>query len=450
MSTNTIFDLIEDEIPEGKEGYMEFAKRAPSPKNSSFLNDIANYGKTILKGSIEGLSRLGKGISPLQNYEGLTSEEELQQQSNALDELLPTDEGFAQSSIRRGLRQAPTMLAFPASTLSTLPRSIAAGFLGEGAQELGAPEWAQAAAELTAYLSPNITKKLIESGNNKEIIRKARDLGLSDEQITPLLQSDFKQKWLIKLAPKRGKTETILSNTKEGLGSSYQKIKESPLAKQNFSPELAEDTFKSIEKSLKEMPHTVREKITKDYSDLLNSPKNLESFINFWSDINYELGPKTKQLSLLKEPIRNLIQNVSPELAKDFETINTLYSKFYPIAQRLKPNLMSDIAGAVKAISLPASLIFGISTGYFPILFETLSYDALSRISREMLTNPRFQQIGNKMVSALKENKFGVVNKLTSLLRREVNKADPEIADQIENLSKEEIQELYEAMLQQK
>ena len=80
---------------------------------------------------------------------------------------------------------------------------------------LGAPELVQTAAELTAYIGPDVLKKLLSSGKHKEIIDAARTLGLTDEQITPVLQSETKLKWLSKLTPRRGSTQKALENTKD-------------------------------------------------------------------------------------------------------------------------------------------------------------------------------------------------------------------------------------------
>lgn len=154
----SIFDLIGEEPKEGQEGYFELAQNAPSPKDNSYFNTIKDYGKTILKGAVEGVSRFGTALGPLQPR--AVTEQQLEGQTEALDTALPTDEGFGQKAIRRGLKETPTAMAFPGSNVAQMgTRSILAGFAGEGAKELGAPEWAQAAAELTAFIGPDITKK---------------------------------------------------------------------------------------------------------------------------------------------------------------------------------------------------------------------------------------------------------------------------------------------------
>lgn len=436
---NTIFDLVESEIPEGKEGYFEIAKRAPEPKDSSFLDSIKDYAKTALKGTVEGVSRLGLLMGPLQT--GIPQEKQLEQQTEALDILLPTEDTFGQRALRRGLKQTPSVISFPGSIAQALPRSIASGFLGEGAKDFGAPEWAQTAAEMTAYIGPDITKKLLEKGKNSELIKAARELGISDEALTPLLQSNFRQKWLSKLTPRRGATEKSLSESKKELSRSYEKISKSELAKKNLSQESTEKIVENIDDKLFKMPSGVRDKIKKDYQDLLSKPMTGESLINFWTDINHAIGKDSKQLSLLKDPIRNALKEISPKMAKDFETVNALYSKYYPIASKLAPNLKTDIVSAASALGL----LGGVITGNYQLLAQFTTPYILGKLSQQMLINPRFQQLSRKIVSAINENKFTLAKKTSEMIAKEVKKLDPDTAKEIEKLSEEDFRELIKS-----
>jgi len=436
--TGTIFDMIDEPIGEGKEGYFDIASKAPQPKDDSFFGTIKEYGKSALKGTAEGLSKFGLMMGPLISEK--SPEKQLSEFSGQLNELLPTeDESYGQRAIRRGLKEAPTAMAFPGSPIATLPRALAAGFIGEGAKDLGAPEWAQTALELTAYLGPDITKKLLEKGSNAELIAEARKLALSDEQITPLIQSDFKQKWLSKITPRRGATQEALEKTKEGLQSAYGKIAEGETAKAALSTESGVKLIDSIEDLFEKMPSGVREKIKTDYKDLFKKDITGQSLINFWGDINHELGKHSKQLSLLKEPIKEALNEISPELAKNFETINKLYTKFYPIAKRLEPNLNTDIMSASKALG---SLI-GVLTGNYAVLEAAGIHFAGGQLAKELLINPRFQQIGNKMVEAIAENKYGMAKKLTDLLSHEFKKTSPELSNQLQNISEDELKDLF-------
>jgi hypothetical protein len=160
--------------------------------------------------------------------------------------------------------------------------------------------------------------------------------------------------------------------------------------------------------------------------------------MNFNKDINHVMSGNTKQLSLLKAPIKELIKSSSPEMAKDFETINNLFSKYHKISERLKPNLMSDLMGAGEALGIFTSL----ATGQYPVLY-TLAGDKVARkAAQQLLFNPRFQQIGLKTVDALNQNRVPMLKKLSDLMSHEIRKTSPELADKLDTLTKEDFEEL--------
>lgn len=405
------------------------------PETKKAERSLKSYGKTLLKGAVEGISSLGRMMGPLET--GQSTEEQLKAQSDVLNQLLPTEDTFEEKAVRRGLNIAPSAMAFPGGPVQAGVRSLLAGFTGEGAKELGAPEWAQSAAEITAFLGPDITKKLISSGNNKEIIESARKLGISDEAITPLIQSNFKKKWLAKLSPRRGRTKEALSKTKSELSEARQSLVNE--GENQLNSTSSQNLMIDIEDKLFEMPSGVREKISKDFKDLTSQPITDRSLMNFWADINHELGSKTRQLSLLKEPLKKALEEIDPVLAKNFETVNSLFSKYYDISAKLEPNLMTDIIGAGKALGI----LGGVITGYYPLILKFGGEHAAQSIAREMLINPRFQQISRKMINALNQNKFGVAKKLSNLFAYNLKEISPEISQQIEDITEEDLKKLF-------
>lgn len=431
------------------------AKQPSASKDVSSLGDAydlvkttlqeskgSEYVKTALKGTAEGVAKLGRSFGPLITP-GVTNEQHEENLTKSLDELVPTpDEGFGQKALRRGLKEAPTMAAFPGAGLATVPRSIAAGFLGEGAKELGLPEWAQSALELTAFIGPDIAKKLLTSGKDAELIAFAKKRGMTDAEITPLIQSEFKQKWLAKLSPKRGGTQEALKNTKSSLDRTYSNLQGSSLAKTEISEKMNGKLINGIKEKLNSMPRNVREKIEGDLEDLLSNKITGESLINFWKDINANLSGSTKELSLLKGPVKEALASVSPELAKDFGMLNDLYSRFYPIAKRLKPNLASDIISAVEVTGLIAGTGLGLVYGDYNTLIGFLGKKAGQKVAQQMLINPRFQQLAEKTTEAIKQNKFGLVQKLMKDFKGEVGRIDPKAANEIPELTQEEFSKL--------
>lgn len=435
--TGTIFDLIDETPQEGIEGYAELAKQAPSPKDNSFFNTIKEYGKTALKGGIEGVSRLGLVMGPLQT--GKSSQRQLDEQSEILDQFLPTQDTFGQRTVREGLKEIPSSVAQPfGGPIQSAIRGGLSGAAGETVKEYGGPEWAQTIAKIAPFLGPDITKKLIEKGNYKKIIQEARKLGLSDKEITPLIQSELKQKWLSKIAPKKGTVKESISSTKRALDQAYEKMNVSEKATEILPAKSANELLEGLIDASGKLPSEARNRVMKDVEELFTNPITGQSMFNLWKDINYYLSKGEKQLGILKEPLRKAISTLSPELGKDFETINLMYTKYYPIAQKLKPTKSDDFISAIEKLGL----LGGVMTWNFPLIKTLAGEQAAKQIAKHMLVNPKFQQIGNKMVVAVNENKYNLAVKAIDELKKEMKKIDPNYSTAFPILTEEEMKEL--------
>lgn len=399
--------------------------------------DLAELFKSGGKGFLEGIQKLGRIMGPLQV--GIPEKQLQEDFTKALDELIPAnkEEGLLHRGVRRGLKEFPTIAAFPGSGIQTLPRSILAGFLGETSKDLGAPEWAQTALEFTAFLGPDITKKLLETGSNKDIIKMARQFGLTDEQITPLIQSTFKQKWLSKLAPKRGRTQEVLRSTQKGLGEAENALKKSPLAASSISPESQKKLLNRFAEIAEDMPASVRDTVAQDFKDFVKNPITGKSLISLYRKVNKALGPKTKELVQFKEPILQAITEISPELGKQFSNINNLFSRYYEIAGKLKPSLVSDLVTAAETIGILGSTVLGdIST-----LSKILAEKGAKIGARELLLNPKINQLGEKFLLALNSNKYGLAHKIGNQINQEIKKLDDSI--EIEGYTEKDLKEIF-------
>lgn len=436
--TGTIFDLAQPDPGEGQEGYMEIAARAPSPKDNSFFNVAKEYGKTAIKGLTEGFGRLGSVTGPL--IADIPLKDYSKELTSQLEERFPTEgEGFGQKALRRASKELPSALTFGfGGPLGTAARVGAGALGGQFVESLGGPEWAQSAAELTAYIGPDLTRKLLSSGKNKELIDAARKFGMTDNQIAPLIQSENKQRWLSKISSKIGSTQERLKQSYKGIGDSYNALRDSPAGKTRISPVQTESLIESLDDVLKKMPNSVRQKIKGDMKDLIDTPMTGESLMNFYADINHELRGNTKQLSLLKEPITKAIGSISPEFAKDFENVNKLRTRFGAISSRLKPQLHDQIINAVESLGVAAGAIKGLLFGDYTWLVGALGEKAGRKLASEMLTNPRLQQLGKKMVVAINENKYPLALKVTEDMRREMENLSGGSSKYLPSLSMEE------------
>lgn len=288
------------------------------------------------------------------------------------------------------------------------------GLAGQSVRESGGPELLASALEIGSGLAPSVVSKTVAplGKTAKDTANAGRKIGLTESQITPLIQSEGKISTIAPFARKSEKTKKLFSEIKQKLGDTYDSLKANPIAKKKLS--IAEqddiahkfaDIKSNLSKTLAPSPdkEAAIEYINKSLASLNNKDITPEYLINFWQDINKSVkwnsidGGK-KALAKLKEPIYNALKKVAPELAEDFELTNQLYSKYARISKKLKPDMIDSLINKGEILAAgPAAL--ALVQGHPMALAGLATSEALRILTREMLINPYFQNIGSKLVT---------------------------------------------------
>jgi len=348
-------------------------------------------------------------------------------------------ERYAQR-IGRPLGGGAVLGASPA-TLGTLG---GAGAIGQSSRELGAPEWVSNSLELLSLFGPSaLAKHAYGNKSLKKLVEYARKQGLTEEEIAGLVTGDRKAKALGKLAKKSGKTERLLGSINEKAGTALDNVKKTAAGLPQLSGEAAgelggkfADIVEDLRKTVKPSPdkQSAINFITEAHENLMNQGATPESLINFCQDINAAANWNTmrggkKILARLKEPILDTLRQSSPELAQDFELANSLYSRSKFLSNALKPSTIDNVLdkGPVGAIMVSLAL------GNPGIISKYIGTDVFRTLSREMLFNPRYQNISKKMLNALKDNKPKAAESFLQLFKDEIKKDHPDIFEELEN-----------------
>lgn len=420
---NSIFDLIDDKPQTGT--IFDVAEKIDDirdePTRKSSIPWYKSYPSSLAKGVTQGLIEYGRAFGPTREpYDP-------ERTKKILDELLPSEEGFVETALEKSGKIAPFVASGGAGLGRIIGTSAAAGTSGATAKELGFGELGQAIAELPAQIVPDLTRFIKAGASNKEIVDFARSKGLTEEQITPLIQSRGKQAVLGKVAQKEGRAQKLLSDSKEAVGLVYKDLYTSEKAAQKVSDRVLFDSIDSMDKKLAQLPDKVRSKIAADYQDLVKSNGTAADFMNFHADLN---AVGDKRLGILKEDINKAIQTVDKDLAKDFQMTNELYSRWAKISKTLKPSVFSQFVEG----SQPYRFVGGILTGNPYLLYETAGEFALKSAARELLLSPRFQNLSGKMVDAINNNKFSVAGSIWELMKQEVYSTDKRLASEMEDI----------------
>lgn len=422
---------------------LQKSKYAPTEEEMDFANESMNmpvqqeipwyksYPASLGKGLVKGVVQLGEMFGGLHIPENQRVEEE-DIRASTLEHFLPSNEGKVEETLERSGKILPSIASGGAGIIPTVVRAGSAAIAGQTAKEAGFGETGQAVAETLATLTPKFSKNITPTKAQKEIVQEARRLGLSEKELVPLVQSEKKQKILSKFASRGEDMQDILKGSKKAVDNLYNVLEQSPNAKNAISDQNKRKLMIGFKDKFENLPDELRKKIAPDFHDLINGEITGDKLINFWQDLNHHIKKGNTKLGTLKDPILKAMDEVSPEFAKDFQSINKLYQNSAKIRQRLNPR-DEGILSKLLSKTAPYRAIAGFITGYQPLLIEALGEVAGKSISKNMLTNPRLQNIGVQMMHAASENKIQLAKNLKEILKKESrNEEFSEILDEID------------------
>lgn len=413
--------------PKAQEGsFEEFGTKVQD--TSRFQSLLNAPFKGLLKGSRElylggGAKEGEKENLPKQLIKkiiGKSKEETLfrpqEEFEKEVDVELPTKDLFAERALERGGKGLPfAALGGPAAIL----RQMGGAVVGEAIKSAGGDDLAQAAGELFSLSIPSLSKKILANGGQKPIVDFARKFGLSEEKIAPLIQGDKKVELLSKLG-KGKKAQKAVEKSKSAISGIYEDLKASPEAAKRLSNEHATSFLHEMHDEIAKLPSGARDLVMKDIIDFTKDMTG-KGLIKLYQDVNYYMGKGNKLLGGLHNPIKNAMTNLSPKLGEDFGMTNQLWKNMSKISAKVQPGKYEELMNYGRK----GRVIYGVISGNYPVLVEALGEEAAKSLSRNMLINPRFQNISKQMVDAVNKSKFSAAEKLLNQITKESNPENP-------------------------
>lgn len=341
-----------------------------------------------------------------------------------------------------------TALAMPGPGGKVKPiRALLGAALGMGAKEVaqstGQSEGVQEAAKFITSLIPLIAEGKIKPTTQeaKKLYDAGKAVGLSEKELTPLLQSEKKINRLGKFARQNQGIRKSLAETESKLSDVYRDVKlrsrklphisfdETEKLNQSFA-----DVIVDLRKTLKAAPD--KEGAIKFIEGAIERVNNFgatpEELINFYQDINKAVnwnaikGGK-KDLQRIKKPILDALRKANPEIAQEFESANQLWSK------------LKDFQGKVgygkfeKWITLgeAAAFLGNLMTFNVPGLVTTTGAEAGRQIATKLLTDPKWQGIHRNILHSIKNNNTKLAASALTQLKKRVKQEFPEEYEEI-------------------
>lgn len=411
--------------------FMDHATRDVEKPTSQTgeVSGIRSFLNTLGRGAVKGIRGFGRAMGPLIPQTG--EEYEAQQRfPEQVEEFFPTQGMPYEKAIERGLEMFPFAVGggAPVGGTESLLRSLLAGGLGQAAEELEFGPVGQTVAELAAFAAPSLSKKIPSKPGEEALRAFAKEAGITERELPIVLEESNKARRFAAKASRPGsKTKDILDFTREKLGGAWKTLEDSPEAVKNLNPRAKRKFTEQMTKQLEDLPSDLRTKINSDYNDLLKSDFKGNNLINFWQDLNHYIGKGDTKLGILKEPLKNAIESISPELRKDFQLMNTLYKNFAEHNKLMKPKTFEELFLLGEA----GSLITGMALGNPAIIYSVLGTAAGRELARELVINPRLQRMTKRFANALNKGKIPAAKQIYEKLVPMVSEKNDEAAKKL-------------------
>lgn len=405
MSFPQFGEIVEENALKGS--YPEFGEKVEEPSRLRSL--LSAFPKGVLKAA--------RGISPLPNLGPIP--EKLA--SKLTEQFLPTQERLPEQLLERTGKVGTYLAGGEASIPSKVIRSGIGALAGQVAKETGGGELAQDIAELSSMSLPELSKNILSKKSQQRVVNFLRSKGFSENEITPLIQSPKKLARYAKFASKGEKTNKLMRDIYGKFENVYSSIREQGENLPSLSGEKLGKFERDFQETIDKIPKYYRRKMSEEVKDLMNSEMKFTDLVDFNQAINAEIGSVKggkAVLGLLKEPIDKGLASINPQLASDYKLANELYRHRIDVTNHLRTKQIDDLIDIGEA----GTVVAGIADQNLGLIAKVVGASGMRRLAREMLINPKLQNISSKMLQAVKENKIPVALKLYKTFKDEVPK----------------------------
>lgn len=379
------------------------------------------------------------------------AEEEIRKRAGYLDEEEPSD-------IERGVRSAGRFIGSavvtPGAAFGTAARAATTGLAGAGAG-IAAGMGGEGGAQLLGAIGlPTLVRafQLIKTGKiapttqeARQIYESAKSLGLSDAELTPMIQGEFRKKLLGAIAtPTRGSARS-LERSESALWSAYERIKQQA---EGLAP-ASEDQLNNIASKTQEIVSSLKkskmptddkrkaiEKIEAFQDKVLEEGFTPAEVIDTWQDINQTVNWRSfsqgkKVLGELNKTLSDFLKESSPELFRQFESVNKLWDRLQETVEAISPKAYSSLLKAGEVGGFLKGMKDFVTNGDGVLLSSMIGVKGLKALASEMLTNPRLNSNVNRLLKSINSARRPTMVQALNEFRKDLRNY-PEIDEEVD------------------
>lgn len=399
------------------------AEAEPDNSEASYFSDLQedpSRARSLISAPLKGLIKGAAKFSPLPSFGPVPAK----LGERITEQLLPTQKKATEDILEFTGENIPVALLGEGGLAKKGLQAVSGALAKKGAKEMNLPEWAQDLLGGVGMVGPDVAqglakKAITPSAKQKPIVDFLRGKGLSEEQITPIIQDKRKLSLFSKPAHKFEKKDPFIKGIKEKLGAVFEEIREAGAKGPHLEGKKLYDFEHSFDEAMEKVPRMYRRLIKDEIDDLNKHPINFKELHDFNKAINAIVGNVEggkAAVGLLKNPIEKAMKSLSPELYAELKQANNVYSRLSNFTDKMTKgdfNFLVNLGHAGGAIM--GLLMLN------PVAMKAAGIGAIGRIlPRKILTSPRLQNIHRKMWDAFLKNKLPLMLKYAEILQREV------------------------------
>lgn len=436
-----------------EEGEIEFFRETLSeePEYEKRYRKGTSIALSPIKGLLKEVDKLRKELENISEkapfigdiFKDLNIEMDLSypDRNRSIDEIIPTSQGILESSGERVGRIFPWIASGPAGVVGGAIRSAIGGIGGElGKRFLG--EKGEFLGEALGSSLPDLAQRIPLSMANQQTGSYARDvLGVEEGPLATMLENENPIRRAIGSIANRGSRVTnAFQRGRTELNRAWDTLSGRIDAQHALTPEQSNQMINELSVRMQNLPAGMRDFIQEDFNELLNSEMRGIDVINFWQDINWNNARENlPALGILKAPLDTALEQISPNLSRDFTLTNTLHSNFSRNSQRMSPRMADTL---IKAGEI-GTFVHGLITGNYPEMAAVLGTVAARELAAEMIINPRFQNMTARLLTGLQRGSRVTAKRGLDQLINELAKTNSEAAKEMSKIDIDSILDSY-------
>lgn len=295
-----------------------------------------------------------------------------------------------------------------------------AGEEGRAAFKTVAPLGAKATDPLvTGRQATGVSTLATAVENNPELnqlYQYGRRIGLTDAQLTPILQPDWKTRLLGRFSKKTPSMLDQINDTREQIRQNYRNLKATGRQTGVLNPQQQTALHNDLATMHADISRTnvigpdnqaILNTLEEAMNGLTTQPQTIETLMNTYQNINQipnwtAANDGRRRLAQVNTFFQRAISDRNPRIGNEFRHTNRMYQRQAQFRDQVGLGRTAEnILSVAETAGLLSGLAYGVTTGDYKNAGNIIGLSLARRLSTQLLTNPRLQGMHRNMMRAL-------------------------------------------------